>query len=80
MTIVVASMSVPELAQELVKMHGSGNAAARACRMPEGTFHRILSGEHQDPRLSTLRCFARGFDEPLHKTLRRLGDGRPVGG
>ena len=68
-------MTVPQLTEELVQMHGSANAAARACEMPEGTFHRLRSGERKDPRLKTLRLLARGFDKPLSWVAERLESG-----
>ncbi len=56
-------------------MHGSVNAAARACQMPEGTLHRLANGERLDPRLKTLRHLARGFDKPLSWVAERLEGG-----
>ena len=69
-------MDVPQLVEELVQIHGSVNAAARACQMPEGTLHRLHRGERLDPRLGTLRHLARGFGKPLSHVIRRLEDGR----
>ena len=75
------AMTVPQLTEELVRIHGSANAAARACEMPEGTFHRLRSGERKDPRLKTLRHLARGFDKPLSWVAAQLeGEAKEVVG
>lgn len=65
-------MDVPQLVEGLVRKHGSVNAAARACGMPEGTLHRLHRGERLDPRLRTLRLLARGYGKPLQEIIRLL--------
>lgn len=65
MSTVIVAMNVPQLVEGLVRKYGSGNAAARACGMPEGTFHKLRTGERIDPRWSTLRSIARGYGLPV---------------
>ena len=69
------AMDVPQLVEGLRRKHGSINAAARACGMPEGTLHRLHENP-RNPRLDTLRKIARGYDEPLVEIIRRLEDGK----
>ena len=69
-------MEVPQLVEGLVKIHGSVNAAARKCGMPEGTLHRLHRGDRIDPRLSTLRLIARGYNKPLVWVASQLESGR----
>ena len=72
-------MDVPQLVEGLVRKHGSVNAAARACGMPEGTLHRLHRGERLDPRLGTLRLIAHGYGKPLQEVIRLLDDGQGSG-
>lgn len=68
-------MDVPQLIEGLVERHGSVNAAARACRMPEGTMHKLARGERPNPTLETLRLIARGYGKPLEEVARMLDGG-----
>ena len=70
------AMEVPQLVEGLAKIHGSVNAAARKCGMPEGTLHRLKRGERMDPRLSTLRLLARGYGESFIDFARRMDGDR----
>ena len=72
-----AAMNVPQLVEGLRRKHGSINAAARACGMPEGTLHRLRT-EPRNPRLDTLRLLARGYGKPLVEIIRLLEDGQVV--
>jgi len=73
-------MNVPQLIEGLVERHGSVNAAARACGIPEGTMHKLARGERPNPTLDTLRALARGYDESLEQIASRLdGDGHGKG-
>ena len=75
------AMTVPQLVEELVRIHGSVNAAARACEMPEGTLHRLANGDHLDPRLKTLRHLAHGFGKPFAWVAAQLeGEAKEVVG
>ena len=47
--------------QLLVHTHLSGNALAKAIKLPTPTIHRLITGEVQDPRLSTLIMIADYF-------------------
>jgi hypothetical protein len=69
------AMNVPQLIEGLIQKYGSGNAAARACKMPEGTLHKLHRGKRIDPRLSTLRLLANGYELPTDEIVRRLEDG-----
>jgi transcriptional regulator with XRE-family HTH domain len=71
----LTTMNVPQLIEGLIRKYGSGNAAARACGMPEGTFHKLHRGERPNPTLDTLRLLARGYELPVDEIVRRLGDG-----
>ncbi len=66
-------MNIPELVEGLAKIHGSVNAAARKCGMPEGTLHRLRISE-RNPRLDTMRLLARGYDVSLLELIRMLED------
>ena len=56
-------MDVPRLIEELVRIHGSINAAARACGIPEGTMHRLRLQSERSPRVVTLQKLASGFPD-----------------
>lgn len=43
--------------------------------MPEGTLHRLGTGERPNPTLETLRKIADGLDIPLADLIRLLEDG-----
>ncbi len=49
--------------------------------MPEGTLHRLATGDRLDPRLKTLRHLAHGFDKPLAWVAAQLeGEAKEVVG
>lgn len=52
---------------QIVRVVFDGNelAAAEAVGVPQSTLHRILAGKTADPRLSTLRRLAEGFNVEL---------------
>lgn len=73
------AMSIPELVGELVRRHGSINAASRKADIPLTTLFRLYNGQHKEPTLETLRKIAAALDLPLHEVVRRLeaeGDSR----
>jgi len=73
----VNSMSIPHIIEGLRQRYGSVNAAARALGMPEGTLHRLATGERPNPTLDTLRKIADGLDMPLADLIREIdGDVR----
>lgn len=65
-------MSIPQVIEGLRERYGSINAAARALKMPEGTLHRLYSGERDNPTLETLRKIADGLGVPLAELVAEL--------
>jgi predicted transcriptional regulator len=47
--------------EELARIHGSMNAAARACGIPESSMYRLSIGDRRNPRIDTIQKLASGF-------------------
>lgn len=71
-TVIIGSMSIPELIGELVTRYGSLNAASRKADIPVTTLFKLYNGENKEPRLDTLRKIARGLDLSLSEVIDRL--------
>ncbi len=70
--LTLTAMSIPQLVEGLARKYGSVSAAARACGIPEGTMHRLHSGERTNPTLETLQALARGYGKPVSEIVRML--------
>ena len=77
--MLLTTMGIPELVGELVKRHGSLNAASRKADIPLTTLFRLYTGQHKEPTLATLRKIATALDRPLSTVIDSLDTGAEVG-
>lgn len=65
-------MNIPELVGELAIKYGSLSRASRKCDIPLTTLHRLKTGEHKDPRISTFIALSRALGRPPGMVLSEL--------